>query len=207
MKLWQDYNVELNKDYGRFAQSGEGSRHSHHIIPFVNYLKEFINANKISSMIEGSSGHWRSGWQSRVDWPNIKYCGVDINQSVFEDNCLLLSQTDDKFGFLEARFEHGNILEDDLPEADLFLCKDTLIHFSNDDIRKFLENQILSKPRKYKYLMCVNNVPSCDKPRQDTPTGGFSAVEISREPFNMPVSHTFRYRAFGSNKLVEILPL
>ena len=204
-------DVELGKTYDR-AQSGNGSRYGRHIIPFINYLKDFITTNKITSMLEASSGHWRSGWQSQVDWPSIKYYGVDINRSVVEDNNLLLSQTDNKFGFSDASFSHGDILRDNLPAADLFLCKDTLIHFSNHDIEKFLNLHLLyTKVHKYKHLMFVNDLPRedhcCDKPRPDIPTGAFSRIKMSCEPFNMSVSQTFRYRAFGSNKIVEIISL
>jgi hypothetical protein len=207
------YGVELGKDYSK-AQSGRGSRNCKQITPFINYLTDFITKKNINSIVEGSSGHWRSGWQSHVNWPSIEYYGVDLCKSVAEDNRLLLEQSNDKFGFAEASFNHGDILQDGLPRADLFLCKDTLIHFSNNDIKKFLQVQILDHPHKYKYLMCVNNDPGPHVSRADIPTGGwisrirgphFQKVRLSSDPFNLPTEQAFRYRNHGSWKIVEIL--
>jgi hypothetical protein len=154
-------------------------------------------------MVEASSGHWRSGWQSHVSWPSIVYYGIDQNLSVVQDNRLLLEGRADKFGFLEASFNAGNMLEDDLPSADLLFTKDTLIHFSNADIKKFF----LRHGTKYKYILCVHDgLMDNETETRDICTGGWRRIQLSTPPFNLQIKEVFRYPAQrGRPKIIELL--
>ena len=196
------YNVQVGQEYSS-AKSGPGSKHGRFTKPLVDFLVQFIHDNNISSMVEASSGHWRSGWQSHVSWPNIVYHGIDQNLSVIRDNQLLLEGRTDKFGFLEASFNTGNMIEDDLPSADLLFTKDTLIHFSNTDMEKFF---LLHRTR-YKYILCVHDgLMSNETETRDVNTGDWRRIQLSAPPFNLPTKEVFRYPAQrGRPKIIELL--
>lgn len=197
----------ISKDWasgGKGALSGEGSDSSA-VKPFAEFLLNFIKEKKITSMAEVSAGHWPSGWQAQIKWPPIEYHGVDIVPSVVQQDKKFLEEHKDKFGFASADFSVGDMACDDLPKADLLLTKDTLQHLSNDYISKFLAKNIHSEPRKYKYVMFVNDKLDLGEENVDIQNGGYRHLQMDQKPFNLDASTMFQWRTGVAQKKVQLL--
>ena len=91
----------------------------------------------------------------------------------------LIARNQQAFGNASTRFLHLDILRDDLPDADLWICRDCLFHFSNADIAATMENFARSKIR---YLLTSTHA-DCRR-NVDVPTGGFRLLNLQRPPFN-----------------------
>ena len=64
---------------------------------------------------------------------DVRYIGGDVLPE-------LVAANEQQFGGANRRFVPIDILQDELPAADLLLCRDCLVHFSFDDIRAALAN-------------------------------------------------------------------
>ena len=103
---------------------------------------------------------------------DVQYLGGDVVKP-------LISRNQQAFGNASTRFLHLDILRDDLPDADLWICRDCLFHFSNADIAATMENFARSKIR---YLLTSTHA-DCRR-NVDVPTGGFRLLNLQRPPFN-----------------------
>lgn len=113
---------------------------------------------------------------------NVKYTGIDIVKPLIDKN-------NDLFGDEQINFECLNIIDDDLPDAELCLIRQVLQHLSNEQILK-----ILQKIKKYKYVIITEHYPAesvtvrhnIDKPHgEDTRIIDNSAVYLDKPPFNL----------------------
>ncbi len=87
--LWvnQERTHFMDPGYGKFRQamSGPGSEYFTQK-PFAVWLGKFLKKRGVKGMVEASCGHWPSGWQLFVDWPNhLFYTGVDLIGDVIAD--------------------------------------------------------------------------------------------------------------------------
>lgn len=206
------------------AKSGEGSKFKN-TKPFIEYLEKFLREKQITSMVEASCGHWPSGWQMNVSWPAMDYVGVDVMPGVIEEDKQLLNEKEiARLGLKTMDFRVGDITEDELPPADLLLTKDTLIHFPNAAIEKFLAKQVDLKEPKYKYVMYVNDDPGkgemmprtvrerWEKDGHTNPDlqhfNQFMPRDMSAPPFKLPVVTEFQWLGGpGKKKLVQVQTL
>jgi hypothetical protein len=113
-------------------------------------------------------------WMSRVDLGNIAYTGGDIVVSLIERNKKIYSRPNLSFVKL-------NLLMDHLPASDLVLCRDCLIHFSNDDVFSALRN-ICSNGARY---LLSTTFWTRDRNR-DNATGQMRLINIEARPFHLP---------------------
>ena len=123
--------------------SGEGTR-PEAAAEYVLYLSNFLIAHpEINSILDIGHGDWKM-WPDRY-FSKFDYTGIDITSSVV-DNCIR------QFGNDHQRFIEADFLEIELPQADLLLIKDVLIHLSNDDIKK-----TLGRLSEFKYSIVVTD--------------------------------------------------
>ncbi|HKI44653.1 MAG TPA: class I SAM-dependent methyltransferase [Balneolales bacterium] len=113
-------------------------------------------------------------WMSHVDLGVDRYIGGDIipdiitkNQSKFEDDT--------------HHFQVLDIINDPLPDADLLLCRDCLVHLSNADIKKALDN---IRVNNITYLL-TTTFTDC-KENADIITGDWRIINLERPPFSLP---------------------
>ena len=126
--------------------SGEGTR-PEAAAEYVLYLSNFLLAHpEINSILDIGHGDWKM-WPDKY-FSKFEYTGIDITSSVV-DNC------NRQFGNDHQRFIEADFLESELPQADLLLIKDVLIHLSNVDIKK-----TLGKLSKFKYSIVVTDIES-----------------------------------------------
>lgn len=106
--------------------------------------------------------------------PDVSYIGGDIVPDLIERNNKLYANEN-------TRFMQLDVIADDLPAADIWLCRDALFHFSTDDIFRTLRNFVKSD---IKYLFTTTHT-ECTV-NTDILTGDFRLVNLQLPPFNFP---------------------
>jgi len=105
---------------------------------------------------------------------DVLYVGGDIVREIVERNVRLFSNEKTHFLVLD-------ITRDPLPEVDLWMCRDCLLHLSNAAIFRVITN-FLTSPVEYFFASTYDECSS----NQDTPTGGARPVNLERPPFSFP---------------------
>jgi hypothetical protein len=105
---------------------------------------------------------------------DIEYSGGDIVRKMVDLN-------NKQFGKRNIKFRYLDIINDELPLADLWICRDTLFHFSNSDILKVLINL---RSSKIKYFLSTT-YPGTNM-NKDIFTGDFREINLEKSPFNLP---------------------
>jgi SAM-dependent methyltransferase len=130
-------------------------------------LREF----NCSSLLDLPCGDFY--WMNTLEL-DVDYVGGDIVAELIERN----QRT---FQGARRRFLRLDLQHDDLPVADLVLCRDCLVHFSNRDIVLALNNLKRSGSR---YLLTTTFV---DRDRNsDIVTGKWRPLNLQRPPFGLP---------------------
>ena len=111
-------------------------------------------------------------WFKLIPRTNLSYIGGDIVASIVSSN-------QNEHGNQNTRFMFLDIMRDELPTADLWLCRDCLFHFSNTDIFLTIDNFLRSD---IKYLLTSTH-PEC-KENRDIKTGSFRQLNLELPPFN-----------------------
>jgi len=102
---------------------------------------------------------------------NQRYIGLDIVPSLIAEHTRDLG--DDRRSFAVA-----DATVDDLPEADVVLCREVLFHLSFADIRLALAN-MLSKPRRF-LVLTTDSIDINDEIR----SGDYRQLNLRKRPFN-----------------------
>ncbi|HUX91567.1 MAG TPA: hypothetical protein VMV48_12860 [Gallionellaceae bacterium] len=114
--------------------------------------------------------------QYLLDGAEFTYIGGDIVGGIIENNKRLFSNQNVKF----AQFD---ITADVFPDADVWLCRHVLFHFSNQDIylalEKFAESNI-------QYILTTNCVTDDSHTNKDIATGDWRSLNLMLPPFNFP---------------------
>ncbi len=113
-------------------------------------------------------------WMKHVDLGAANYIGGDIVPEIIEDN-------QQKYGSPNRRFEVVDLVASPLPDADLLLCRDVLVHLSYEDINKALKNLCDSN---IKWLL-TTHFP--EHQNEDNPSGLWRPINLRDEPFSLPV--------------------
>jgi SAM-dependent methyltransferase len=131
-----------------------------------------MKTHGIKSVVDAGCGDWE--FSQTLDWTGIDYKGYDIVAKVVEANKT-------RFAKPNIQFFTGNIVEDDLPAADLLISKHVLQHLPNSDVQKFLDRQA----KKYKHVLLVNGVhPVFMTGRNaDIKPGGYRELDVTQPPF------------------------
>lgn len=212
---WSRQKGAWRDQSGSDSVSGAGSE-ALAVQPFSTFLLDWMMRYNITSMVEASCGHWPTGWQKSVQWPPIKYTGVDLLMSMVEDSSRFLQNHIS--GFSGVEFLTADMTSTPLPGADLLLVKDTLQHLPNMDIMRFLLRQILTlgdRRPKFKYVIIVEDDCSDDAVKNiDIPPlteHSWHCVDVTAEPFNLEVEHLFAWQdanpAWTRVKVARLLKL
>lgn len=94
-------------------------------------LPDLVKRLGAESLLDAPCGDWN--WMQHMELPVNRYHGVDIVQSVIDANTA-------KFGDSTHTFTVGDLTSDPLPEVDVVLCRDCLIHLSFQDASAVLDN-------------------------------------------------------------------
>lgn len=197
--------IYAREEWDGEALSGLGSREET-TREFRSFLEEFLQQRKITSVVDAGCGHWPSGYQRFMDWQNVHYTGVDVvpyvvqeNTRYFEDASVLSSH-----GLLSAKFICDDVSEM-LPEADLLLVKDVLMHLPNRAVHDFLAKSVNGKSPRYRAVMLVQNAipPVAIREMVDIQPGQLLPFDITFPPFKAPFETVLRWQS-DEPKVVQI---
>lgn len=113
-------------------------------------------------------------WMERVDLTGIDYIGGDIVRSIVESN--RQEKTGKRRSFIEL-----DITRDKLPDADVLLCRDCLVHLSYANIARVLDNVRGSNIR---YMLMTSFPGRGDN--TDIEDGDWRPLDFEAPPFSFP---------------------
>ena len=134
------------------------------------YVEGFIKNHGVKSVVDAGCGDW--SFSRVMDWSGASYLGIDISSDVIKD-------VRQKYEKGSIRFEVGDVTED-LPSADLLLCKDVLQHLPNELIRKFIKNNL--RKGKYKWVILTNDR---GPENRDIKAGEHRTIDLGAPPFDV----------------------
>lgn len=116
--------------------------------------------------------HWMSEVVAAVS--DLDYTGGDIVSD-------LVASNNQKHSSNRVKFKTINLISDTLPPADLLICRDCLVHLSEEDISRALNNIAASN---YKYV-ALTSFDETFKNRK-IETGKWRPLNLLIDPFNFP---------------------
>lgn len=149
--------------------------------PYMSFLENFIKANNIKTIVDAGCGDWE--FSRFVNWHGAAYIGYDVVAHVIDKNIK-------KFAKPNITFAYGNLITEDLPSADLLICKHVLQHLPNSDILLFLQQL-----QKFKYCLITNQVDpeTLSGDNSDIAIGGGRKIDLTKHPFNLEGVKVFHY--------------
>ncbi len=186
LKCWND---------GWGSGSGSGSR-ADLTSGYRVFLQEFFKNYKIKSIVDVGCGDWQ--FSKMLDLSGIKYIGYDVVSQVIESNKQKYENENIKFVLYKGNF-------DELPAADLLICKDVLQHLPNSYIYRFISNL-----KKFKYCLIANskNTDPAKNNYDIAVPGDGRCLDLLREPFNLKAKKVFEIslKEYNiSNIVIEVL--
>ena len=179
----QIYNYGGWKTFPWTPKSGSGSSLKN-TQKYRQLLTSIINNNDINKVVDFGYSDWT--FSSHIDWSKVKYLGIDVTQSIVEDNqkkyrksnidfvCVDLTVDDN----VEIRSHIPDFNCRGIPQADLWIIKDVFQHWSNAEITKFLSR--LMKCKAFKWLLITNSYTKGKN--VDIQVGGFRSLNPLESP-------------------------
>jgi len=158
------------------SRSGAGSDDENTKILKQEFVK-LINELKIDTLLDLGCGDFT--WMKSIidDLEIKKYMGIDIVESVISDNIK-------KYGSDKVDFVQANIINTILPQSDLILCRDVLLHLSFEYVISFFKN---INNFQFKYLLTTTFT---DENRENknlvVNKGYWTPFNLQKKPFNLP---------------------
>ena len=193
--LFYRYNYWSSKE----SRSGTGSDLQNTII-MRKKLEEIVNKYNVKSLIDIPCGdfYWMQFFMKNK---NIKYLGGDIVEELIID---LNNKYENK---KNISFRQINLINDKLPVADMLLCRDCFLHFSNNDIIKTLKNFIKSD---IKFFLITHTLNETDIENKDILTGEYRFIDLFKNPFYLTRNNLYNFidpdynKKLNSKKLVSM---
>lgn len=146
----------------------------------IEELPVLLRGLGVSTILDMPCGDFH--WMRFFDFDDIKYIGADIVEELVCHN--------KKYESDNIAFVHADLLTDKLPEVDLVLCRDCLVHFSFADIHRALKN-ICKSASKYLLTTTYPDMPQ----NVDIATGSWRALNLQLAPFNLPAPLRFIFES------------
>lgn len=156
---------------GASSASGTGSDIAQTRI-LVQQLSLLFRDLTISTVLDIPCGDF--SWMKDLDWANIDYTGADI----VED---LITKNTRSYGGDGLRFKRLDLTNDPLPNADLIICRDCLVHFSFVDIFRALQNLCAGESQYIAATTFTNRTRN-----RDIVTGQWRPLNMMRPPISLP---------------------
>lgn len=158
---------------------------------FRKDLGEFLESRKVRFWLDAPCGDFN--WAKYVKRPKgLKYIGGDIVDSIIATN-------NHKYSNKFTLFKQIDITRDKLPAADIWLCRDCLLHFSYD----FIFKTILTFIKSNVSYWLVSTYPSCEI-NCDIEIGDARPVNLERAPFHFPAP--IEYLRDGGPRVIGVWP-
>lgn len=165
-RIWRN-----NSWNSRESLSGPGSELTR-TISFRQALEGFLQTIEPRVLLDAPCGDFN--WMSRVQLPpDCAYIGVDIVEP-------MIRRLQAQFGSDRIAFRHGDIVCDPAPAADVWLCRESLFHFTLREAARVLETW---KASRIPWFLATT---SPDTARNvDIRSGSFRSLNLELEPFNL----------------------
>ena len=157
---------------------------------YMKVLTQFIEEHEIKSVVDLGCGDWT--FSQHINWDHIDYTGVDVVK-------FLVEQNQEKFGAPNIRFIHADGTNFELPEADLFICKDVMQHLSNRDVRA-----LVKQLGKFKHCLITNDIDTSvdSKINPNIQSGACRCLDLTQAPFSLKGERLLEYDSDETHKLV-----
>lgn len=155
------------------TRSGWGSTIDY-TAPLRKSIEKLTHKLGVRVMLDAPCGDFN--WMQHVRLPSdCQYIGGDIVSPLIEKLKSLYEVQPNR------QFKVIDIVKDELPEADLWLCRDVLFHLPNADIMKVFENFAQSK---VSYILTTTY--EFQRFNSDVKPGGFRYINLQAAPFLLP---------------------
>ena len=148
---------------------GSGGGSGEQAEPYCKFVSKYITTHKPTRVLDIGSGDGLVA--RRIHWGAATYIGVDAAQ-----------------GF--------DALTDELPDADLVLCKEVMQHLSNAQVQLLLD-----RTAHYPRRLFTNTMHLSLGVNTDIETGDTRAVDLALPPFNQPAKTVLRYGCWHIQEL------
>lgn len=135
-------------------------------------LPKVFKKLSIMSILDAPCGDFF--WMKKISNIVKLYIGMDIVKDIIDTN-------NTQYQNEHQLFIHGDITKDSIPTVDLILCRDCLVHFSYEDIKKTIKN---FKRSKSKYLLTTTFTQRGSN--KNIQTGDWRPLNLQKAPFNFP---------------------
>jgi hypothetical protein len=135
-------------------------------------LPQLLAELKVRSILDAPCGDFY--WMQKVILPVQQYIGIDIVPEIVTVN-------QQKFASQVVTFQVADITCNTLPQVDLILCRDCLIHLSYRHIFQVIAN---FKESQSRYLLTTTNILQTHN--IDIISGSFRPLNLMMPPFNFP---------------------
>ena len=156
---------------GEESLSGFGSRLVQ-TIEIRMHIPVLVREFSASSILDAPCGDFH--WQKEMELELQQYVEVDIVPDIIRMN-------QERYGNHIRQFRLLDITKDELPQSDIILCRDCLVHFPFKRIVAALRN---FKRSKSSYLL-TTTFPQRDENR-DILTGHWRPINLELSPFDFP---------------------
>ena len=169
--------------------------------PYKIFLEDFIRQHEIKSVVDLGCGDWQ--FSQFLDFGGATYIGIDASKRVIANNQQAFSRSGVSFVNLPSDCN-------DIPCADLLVCKDVLMHLSTQEVQ-----DIVSILPNFKYALITNDVPCLSafgeiilalrRPfwpvvNREIKTGDYRTLDPTQRPFNLKLKKVFEWT--GSNLIL-----
>ena len=151
--------------------SGRGSTVARTQI-IMSHLPALLQELQSETLLDAACGDFN--WMRYVDLSSVEYIGVDVVPDLISRNRQLYEGRRRSFAVLD-------ITKDQLPRADVILCRDCLIHLSYTRIRAVIDN---FRQTSATHLLCTTHTNVLEN--IDCPDGSWRPVNLQLPPFNFP---------------------
>ena len=139
--------------------------------PIRKGLPNLIAELQVRTLLDIPCGDFN--WMRKVDLPGVRYIGGDIVEEAVAKLKAQHSRPDREFRVID-------LCNDPLPNADALLCRDCLMHLSEDMIFKALANILRSE---VKYLL-LSTYP--EGQNRSIRLGDWFPINVCAAPYNVP---------------------
>ena len=175
--------------HGDAGTSGYGSSLASTVM-YRTFLEHFMAELGVHSVVDAGCGDWE--FSQAIDWKGIDYKGYDIVASVIDRDRANFERSN-------VHFFVANVVDADLPRADLLIVKHVLQHLPTASVQKFL-----AQLPKYKHVLLVDSVnqSTLSGKNTDIDVGGFRELDVTRAPFNVRGTKVLTYWDGGNMQQV-----
>jgi hypothetical protein len=154
------------------TRSGFGSS-LEYTAPLRKSLEKLLRRLAVGTFLDAPCGDFN--WMQHVRLPeNTRYLGGDIVKP-------LIAQLQTQYGDERHQFQTIDIVNGELPAADLWLCRDVLFHLPTADVMSTLRNFSASR-----IPFILTTTYDFEKENIDVNPGGFRYINLTRPPFMLP---------------------